>query len=905
MATGTLWRLTLLGQLHVEPLARPGATITRFRTQKAAALLAYLALRPGSQPRETLLAMLWPDAPPEAARNSLSVALSSLRNQLEPPELPVGCVFTADRQSIGLVPGAMETDVAAFLAHPTLTTYGGMLLPGFYDDWVFTEREVLAERFRAQVRAEARRASPEQKLTLAREATIKDPDYADEWAEWVPKGAVAEAVTAVPVPPEAPRTSAPQPIDALPAYPTRFFGREAEKARLLTLLGEARLVTLVGLGGLGKTRLALEALRQHSETVFVPLAERSDADAIIPAIRSALRLPPAPEEQESLIHALRQRQTTLLLDNLEHLGDGAAGVLYSLLGQVESLRIVATSRRALSLPGESLLPLTPLPLESAMALFTDRARAVLPDFHVNSRNAEALESLCRRLDGIPLAVELAASRARVLTPGQWLQRLESGLDAVAATSRMGVPERQRTLLATLRWSYDLLSPETQGFFAQLSVFRGGASLEAIEAVTSDPLALDRLAELTDHSLLTSTLIEGERLRFTLLETIREFAKSVFPTDSPARQQHAAYFAKESEVYAPRLRSQGGEAARHWFEEEQENLRTALEQYGQTDPPGLLRLATSVGRWWESSSAWNEASTWLERALGGCPNDTSDTREARSIAWTILGNIAHNQGRFDLAEERLTRALHLCEAMGDDQRAAKVYNNLSLIASLRQDLPTAISLTEKAIAMHRRVGAELDAAITQINLATLHGGAGDWEIAERLFAESAVVLERHENKSALAIAWANLGACAAQRGALDESEDLLRRSLALKEAQGDKFGQAWSLDNLAEVLLARNQFSEALTALQSALTLTQELGAWRLLPFVLLHLAQAFQTTEPERAASFLGACRRLRATNGLVFAANQQEAEATLEATLLAALGPRLEQALKALDTILPEELRV
>ena len=631
------WRIELFGGLRALQGER---VITRFQTQKTGALLAYLAYhlprpllskegsRGGySHPREVLFELLWPECNPKAGRNSLSVALSSLRHQLEPPGVPAGAVIIADRLSVRLNPTAVTTDVAEFetalqsaqqtgsqpeQTHHLLTAvelYHGSLLTGYYENWILLEQQRLSELFFQALRelidsleetgdlpsalqyahhgvlADPLREEAHYELmrlyALAGQRTAALRQYAElerilrEEFDDAPTAATRElarrisergceqptsavsseqlavgrrqlAVGAVASNRrrqkrgvEKQQAEAVQPstinhqlltISHLPLQLTRFFGREAEIAWLqATLLAdEYRLVTLTGSGGSGKTRLACEAAGRLSDAFngavwFVPLADISDPQLIVERMRDALQLPRSSDVEplEQIVNALLERKSLVVMDNLEHLiRDDAemqgyrdakmqntecipvslhpciphpSSLILTLLDRIPTLKLLVTSRQRLDVTGEREFFVPPLPTPGGEAipeslvrcesvqLFIDRAQAVKPDFQVTTANAGALKELCVRLEGVPLAIELAAARAQVLSPAQMVAHLDDRFGFLVSRRR-DVVERHRTLRAAMDWSYNLLSPELRQFFAQLSVFRGGWTLEAAEAV---------------------------------------------------------------------------------------------------------------------------------------------------------------------------------------------------------------------------------------------------------------------------------------------------------------------------------------------------------------------------------------------------------------------------------------
>ena len=1004
--TAASWRLRLLGGLRLESLVGDMPPVTQFRTQKAALLLAYLALHPGPQPREVLLTLLWPDALPEAARNSLSVALSSLRHQLEPPGTPAGAVVTADRQSIGVREGVLLTDVAAFRRaerqkrfEEAAHIYEGPLLPGFYDDWVLAEREHLSESYAALVlgtlpklpvdavrhwrqracqadpdnallyRESVFSASPPQPQVQSAFAELRDAeDAADTRTVTVvalsTTGALAKptawegplrhhrgallgehlwgfssAVEAVGFASACLRLSAgecacalctsevpgsgkflatpaadaerllplvraghvvctettaallratrpaglelhtlgafsltdernPEPlfevrmdgqsaavapalveesqqtVSALPAYPTRFFGRVHEQERLLAALGDARLVTLLGPGGVGKTRLLIETLRRVSEQgqviCFIPLAERTETTALWGAVRAALRLPLQGDERSGVLQSLRERPVLLALDNLEHLLEPATALVAELLEAVPELHLLTTSRHVLGLPGEHVFPLDPLPLPTqlaepaallvsspAVALFCDRARAALPDFVLTPRNAETVVALCRRLDGIPLALELTASRARVLTPGQWLERLERGLDAVAVTARAGVPERHRSLVAALRWSYDLLPPDTRAFFPKLSVFRGSWSLEAAEAITGEPLALDHLAVLLENALMLSE-ITPEGMRFRMLETIREFATGLLTPEEYARltQCHTAFILKLVGEAAAGL---SGANQAEWLarlEQDRENLNLALEESlalkTSEGDARALELASRLTLFWELRGHFDEGRRFQKRVRDAVGESGDPARRAELLggSWSL----AICQGDFPAALGFAEQELALRRVMGEPLGIARALHRRAGLELRQGRYETAEALLQESIALKKAHAAPVrELVLSLLNLGVIANEKGDCTQGAEYFTECLVHTRRDGIQSLTAMALNNLGMSREYLGDLAAALEHFTESLVIKEALGDKRGTAVTLQNVARILRVRGDGYGARERLLQSLQLLLELG----------------------------------------------------------------------------------
>nr|WP_246385334.1 AAA family ATPase [Armatimonas rosea] len=499
-----------------------GSEVRRFRSQRVAALLAYLCLHLGRDcPREELAEALWPDEDPQVTANRLRVSLTSLRHQLELPGMAPGSVLDATRAGyVRLRSESVWCDVAAFekalkQGNPAEAAQlaCGALLPGFYDEWILMERE----------RLEALRTSLPQ---------------------------------VVPAPLATPEVTTPV-ERRLPVALTRFFGRATEQERLTHALTEERLVTLVGLGGMGKSRLAVETARRLAlPSVFVPLADLTEEARLGEFVLRALGASTQGEGDPlaALGTLLTHRgELLLILDNAEHLASEVAALTVTLLEKAPELRILATSRQPLGILGERVLTLEPLELPSAhatperllefpsVALFCDRARQVRPDFVLTPRHTPALIAICQKLEGMPLALELAAARTRTQTPTQLAAALDESLLTLATTQR-GLPERHRSLRAVVESSVAALDPALQAFFAALSVFQGGWTSEAAEAITGCPQTELFLEELTHHSLIT--LREDElsgTMRFGFLETLRLFAAERCTEKERLAERHASYF----------------------------------------------------------------------------------------------------------------------------------------------------------------------------------------------------------------------------------------------------------------------------------------------------------------------------------------------------------------------------
>jgi len=651
----------------------------------------------------------------------------------------------------------------------------------------------------------------------------------------------------------------------LPITTTRFVGRGQEVARLRAMLSDAetRLISLTGTGGCGKTRLAIETAGELSDLVanFVPLTEISHASHIPDAVLDALRL--ARGEQpalEQLVAALAAQPTLLVLDNFEQLVARAEGPLLvqQLLARVPRLKCLVTSRVRLNLAAEREFVVSPLPVPGgardpeqltlceSVQLFIDRAQAVRPDFQVTRRNAVALSQLCDRLEGIPLALELAAARAQVLTPAQMLARMEQRFDWLA-TRRRDAPERHRTLRAAIDWSCKLLTQELREFFAQLSVFRGGWTEEAAKTVLEEPLALDHLASLRDHSLIQITDADGgEHLRFSMLETIREYADELLAADQRIRlrQQFVDYYTMRVENHSDPLPEND---YLNRLDDELENLRFALDWSLQHDSSRALRLATALGWFWTIRGYWTEGRTVLDRALA-LASLTVSSRHWRAKALNRLGVLAFHQGEHDRACEWLSQGRQLHEdgsnqrgvafsdfnlgridcALGEEQRArerieaalaaarslndtsftAACLDGLGSLARAQDDFAAAQLCFEQSLRLQQQLPSDRGTATALLHLGQLACAQDDWAVAHSRLLESLRLFRKIDDTSNIATTLALLGRAALRRGEQDSAHSCYLESLKLWQRLGGREGIIDVLLGLARVALIAGDREQA-------------------------------------------------------------------------------------------------
>lgn len=774
------WRIELLGWLRAEWYGGSTAqTVTRFATHQTAVLLARLALGPHrAHAREELVDTLWPDADYDRARARLRQALSSLRHQLEPPGVSPGSILIADRTHIRLNPDAFVTDVAEFEAATragrsaeAAALYRGDLLPGFYEDWVLAERERLYEM---RLRLDSSRFMPS--------ATVISPRPVGD-------SAVVPATE-----PEIP----PREL-GLPPTLTRFFGRAGERAQIAALLTETALVTLTGPGGAGKTRLAVEAARFFYDrldptytTRFADLSDLTDAARLTETLAERLGIPTqgATPARDRLRTLLAATPTLLLLDNLEQLLPGAGAEVESLLNAAPTLKVLATSRRPLGVGREREFPVPALPVPAlectpdqmvsvpSVQLFVDRAQAARPDFQVTSGNAGAVATLCRRLEGSPLALELAAARAGRLSPAKMVAWLPRRFDLLVARGTGRGDARHHSLRATIAWSVELLPENVRQFWRALAVFPGGFTVEAAAEVVGEPLALAALHQLRENSLITGESRAGV-VRYRLGESLRQFGQEqVSPAAWCALQErHLRWFADWSEGLRPRLQGFQQESLLEQVTAESENLHAALAW--SLEPGGNardgLRLVACLNPYWLARGDYYLVREWLNTLLRHPDNLEASPWRVRALH--IAGSMALFQN--DRAAEKVffEDAFAAARAIDDPMALGATLVWRAWIMHHEGDLGAARTALESAVREYERAESPLGAAVARANLAEMAAAGGDYATATACFQQVVNLFRQSGNLSGLThhsrllgTAYANTGdpvsACRAFRESLD-------------------------------------------------------------------------------------------------------------------------------------------
>jgi predicted ATPase/class 3 adenylate cyclase len=641
--------------------------------------------------------------------------------------------------------------------------------------------------------------------------------------------------------------------DTLPVQLTPLIGREHEVTTVVRLLrrDNVRLVTFTGPGGTGKTRMALQVGSELADVFaggvfFVPLASISDPMLVMPTIARALGIRDGVGQPvlTRLVEVLQKEQILLLLDNFEQVVE-AAPQMAELLSSCPQLKLLVTSREVLHVRSEREFAVPPLaspdptnlPKLSALArapsvaLFLQRAQAVKPEFKLTSTNARAVAEICVRLDGLPLAIELAAARMKLLSPQALLSRLDRPLTMLTGGAR-DVPARQQTLRNTIEWSYQLLNAREQRLFRWLSVFVSGCTLQAAEAICTRPedeaeQILDGVASLVDKSLLqrVEQPEEGsEDQRLLMLETIREYGLEVLIASgegNAARQAHADYFLQLAEEAEPALK---GPLLVDWLdrlEQEHDNLRAAL-QWAIENGRGeiALRLGIALERFWVVRGIRNEGRIFLERALVESKGVAADVRAKALLA---AARLAFNQSNYEEGEELAQEGLELFRELGDRRGIALSLNRLGVAAWRRGDFRSARILLEEDLTLFRELGDRDRVAWSLFMHGLLDNKQGEYAGAFSRFEESLALFKELGNKRGIAASLTQLaGTLFVSLGNQDMIYPLLEQGLSLDREVGDKEGMAVASLLLGWVTLKQGDIATARSRVEESLTLYREM-----------------------------------------------------------------------------------
>jgi predicted ATPase/DNA-binding SARP family transcriptional activator len=865
--------------LDGEPIALGG--------QKRRALLAVLLLDAGRVvSRDRLIDALWGDEPPDTARNTLQVYVSQLRKLLPEGVLetaPAGYRLVIEPDSVDLFEfirlseegrtalGAGDPARAADTLRAALGLWRGAPLADL--SWEpFAQSEIMRleelrvaaleeridadlalgrhgqvvaelerlvgdqpmrERFRAQLmlalyrsgrQADALAVYQRARRTFVDELGIEPSESLRRLERAIlahdPSLDVAQAG------PASPRRA---PIPATP-----LLGRERELAAIAEVVRkeDTRLVTLTGTGGIGKTRLALELVRRLSPefqngSAVATIANLRDPALVAGAILEALEVPEVgPNPEEELIRALADSELLLLVDNFEQVITAAPSIA-RLLESAPRVKVIVTSRAPLRVAAEREVPVPPLADDEAAELFIARAQAADPNFALTEQNAGAVAELCARLDGLPLAIELAAARTKLLPPAALLSRLGNRLELLTG-GRRDAPRHQQTLRMTLDWSYDLLDPDAQRLFAQLGVFAGGWTLPSAEAVCSGHSSvLEGLAALVDESLVRQRQTSDGEPRFSVLEIVREYALERLAEISEVddtRRRHLEHFVAFAEEAEPKLADRDQIS---WFarlEDEHNNLRAALAFALETgDSVSALRLVVGIRRFWQIHGYLAEGRQALESALAAASEEPS---ELRANALNMAGILAGEQGEFDAARARFEAALADARASGSTRVISSALVNLGNLAFFGGELEAARDLYKESIEHFVSLGDTRGQALAKENVGLMALTAGDVPEAVTWLTEALELAREVGDDREIGAASRSLAAAMIELGEGAQATTLLAESLALARELGEPHGIAVCLDTFAGLAAMGGEVERAATLFGASDAARASIGAKR-------------------------------------------------------------------------------
>lgn len=708
----------------------------------------------------------------------------------------------------------------------------------------------------------------------------------------------------------------------LPIQLTSFVGREKEIAEVHTLLaGPARLITLTGPGGTGKTRLSLQVAADFLDAFpegvwFIELAPLADPALVPQTIAATLELREEPNRSilTILTNYLRAKKVLLILDNCEHLVEAAAQLVETLLRTCPQLHILASSREALGVAGETpfrvpslslpdprhLPPIATLSHYEAVRLFIERAVTVLPSFSVTNQNALALAQVCHRLDGIPLAIELAATRVATLRVEQIATRLDNAFRLLTGGSRTALP-RQQTLRALIDWSHDLLSDTERTLLRRLSVFTGGWTLEAAEAVCADTAIetvdiLDVMTQLVNKSLVFSERRQGQETRYRLLETIRQYALERLATSGEAdsvRQRHATYYLALAEVDAPGLTNRSQPARLSQMEREHDNFRAALA-WSQVVPGGAelgLRLCDALSWFWVYHGYWKERLSWEEGALAH-PEAANYPQRYASVLINTGTNLSY-LGDYHSGRAKVEHSLNLLRELGDRPGAAWALHWLGNMAREHDDAATARAYLEESVAVFREVGNKLYVCTVTNTLAEALTMQDEIVLAKAMLDDNLALGRQLGDIDSIGWTLNHLGHVAQLQGDYEQAIRLHEESLALFHAIGVRnIGTLWARQSLGETMLAQDDGKGATVHFVDGLVLSRDLSDQSGIAWCLAGLACVAAINEDlEHAAWLWGVAETLRQSIGVREAPASRATHERLKADVRARLGEAIFEA--------------
>ena len=602
----------------------------------------------------------------------------------------------------------------------------------------------------------------------------------------------------------------------LPTQLTSFIGRVGEQKTVQALIEKHRVVTLVGAGGCGKTRLAIQVGAAELENFrdgvrFVDLAPLSGAGLVIDAIAAALKIEAGLSAIDALVRALEGTQTLIILDNCEHLLAECAEAVSALLRASGDVRVLATSRESLGLAGEMMWRVPPLSLPDgerspdevvkceAVQLFVDRATAARAEFSLTSSNTAAVVEICRILEGLPLAIELAAARAKTLTPQDIRSRLSDRFRLLT-----GGRGRHQTLRSTIDWSYDLLPENERALFRRLSVFAGGFDLQAMEAICGD--SLDTIEHLVDKSLVVVEQLSDERLRYRLLETLRHYAAERVVEageEEDARERHFTYYLDVAErTYARRIEDEAASLA--LLDADHDDFRAAL-RWARARPRDLLRLASALGWFWHLRSYYREGRAWLEEALNVNANDRSPDMARALWALSMILSWSGDAGARRLAD----RSLELWQENSEPLELALALESIGYSQFMAGEYADALRSMEDCLKQYRKFGSTKLVTRGRVNVGQMLVALGDVERTEPLARETLAEGRAQNEPKSIHYSLHYLGDCALWRGEPQKAIGIYGESLRAALDYGNQMEASTEMQGMAMGLAGSGREEEAL------------------------------------------------------------------------------------------------
>jgi predicted ATPase/Tfp pilus assembly protein PilF len=677
----------------------------------------------------------------------------------------------------------------------------------------------------------------------------------------------------------------------LPVQLSTFVGRKDEIDEVIRRLDSVRALTLIGAGGTGKTRLAQQAAAKVVEDFadgiwYVELAPVTNSTLVAQTVAKVLQVDEEPARAivETLVDELKTKKILLILDNCEHLIDACADLAMRLLQTCPDLCLLSTSREVLEIPGEISINVPPLALPkrgdqpsanelagySAIRLFIERADAVVPGFVITEKNGPAVLQICWRLDGIPLAIELAAAKLKILQVEEIALRLDDRFHLLTGGSRTALP-RHQTLRAMMDWSYGLLFDKERLLFQRLAVFSGGWTLEAAENICADhtvsnPDILDLLLHLTNKSLILAERKQGIQTRYQMLETMRQYGQEKLAESGEIlaiRGKHLKYSLglveqADSGLYGPEQIS--------WYERlenERDNLRSALEWSKRSDIETALFFASSLLPFWQVRGHLSEGRKQLSDILFQEEATFRTTLRASGLA--AAGLLAYRQSDYSATRALNEESLSISREVGDKSGVARALMGLANVDTEKGDYESAPAMIKEALELYRQLGDDLGTAQALLNLGWATMRPGDYVAARGYLEEALAFYESAGDRESVAFVQAGLGEVAIREGKLEQAADILEKSLALRKQIGDQWGTGVSLGSLGWIALQQGRYGDARTILEDSLTVRNVIGDKGGMAWCLEHLAEvAMSTGEPKRAVVLFGKAADLRESIGSV-----------------------------------------